>query len=673
MNKTVKAFSILMVFGVAACSSGGSSSPGISQEENIARNYARSISTYKATVQEQLSEAQSALAIAESALLAAQNAKTSAEADIELNKVRAASALITTAAEKARLSANNAKQYIAKASSVSSTAEAEATTTASLATQTEEIVKKIEELLLATQEAVQELIKKEQAVQAAAAEEAAAKEALAAIDTKVKKELATAKEQLALAEAALRKTQAAKTSAEAAEAATQAKVAANMAKTAAEKAVEEAKNSGLADILSNVEAAQAMAKSAQVAADNASNFVAELLAKEEGIAREESEKIAKANSEAQAAQEEAQAQLEEAKAAIATVTLSSTTAIKATSSATANDSVTRATEALLKLEVAANAAKVAADKAKNVSSASEKAAEAAKVAQIAADEIANLVTNGKNAVKEATLAVNVLISREKEMTTSYSYSRSDSIVKDYLDTTKRDALLTEIKKNPNNLVAGGTSCKAGTASDPGPCFAGGTISKTGEIVQGKERGTLLGSYAQSYSGYAVLREEYSNLSGATNTGDANAYLALAQSDQLVSDKALVTNATYTGTASYSTRGIGVIATDLLTMNVKDDNISGYVYRTVTSGRGNTTTRAYVQMRDAQIKVDNGVVGFDGNAFIDSSAKGVNGNVPTSTADAANGTYRGVFVGPNAKEVVGTFETNTDVVDSVRGAFAGSKE
>lgn len=670
MNKTVKAFSILMVFGVAACSSGGSSSPGISQEENIARNYARSISTYKAAVQEQLSEAQSALAIAESALLAAQNAKTSAEADIELNKVRAASALITTAAEKARLSANNAKQYIAKASSVSSTAEAEATTTASLATQTEEIVKKIEELLLATQEAVQELIKKEQA---AAAEEAAAKEALAAIDTKVKKELATAKEQLALAEAALRKTQAAKTSAEAAEAATQAKVAANMAKTAAEKAVEEAKNSGLADILSNVEAAQATAKSAQVAADNASNFVAELLAKEEGIAREEAEKIAKANSEAQAAQAEAQAQLAEAKTAITTVNLSSTTATKATSSATANDSVTRATEALLKLEVAANAAKVAADKAKNVASASEKAAEAAKATQVAADEIANLVTNGKNAVKEATLAVNVLISREKEMTTSYSYSRSDSIVKDYLDTTKRDALLTEIKKNPNNLVAGGNSCEAGTANKPGPCFAGGTISKTGEVVQGKERGTLLGSYAQSYSGYAVLREEYSNLSGVANTGDANAYLALAQSDQLVSDKALVTNATYTGTASYSTRGRGVIATDLLTMNMKDDNISGYVYRTVTSGRGNTTTRTYVQMRDAQIKVDNGVVGFDGNAFIDSSAKGVNGNVPTSTADAANGTYRGVFVGPNAKEVVGTFETNTDVVDSVRGAFAGSKE
>ncbi|MDG2941098.1 hypothetical protein [Exercitatus varius] len=265
----------------------------------------------------------------------------------------------------------------------------------------------------------------------------------------------------------------------------------------------------------------------------------------------------------------------------------------------------------------------------------------------------------------------------KVSTTNYSYKRPDSVVHNYADVAKRDVLLAEIKKN-ENLVAGGTSCAAGTAGNPGECFGGGKLGKTagsreGEVVPGKAKGTVLGSYAQAYSGYAVIREAYDG-NADSNVGDANAYLALADSNNLVKDKKLVTDATYTGTASYTLNGNTAVRTDLLTMNVKDDSISGNVYRTTTSGKGVTSTKTYVQFRTAGISIDDvsGVVGFNGKAFIDTSAKSVTGTSPKTTSDTANGTYQGVFAGPNAKEVVGTFETNSNIEKSVRGAFAASK-
>ncbi|MDG2954540.1 hypothetical protein P7M11_07360 [Bisgaard Taxon 10/6] len=286
--------------------------------------------------------------------------------------------------------------------------------------------------------------------------------------------------------------------------------------------------------------------------------------------------------------------------------------------------------------------------------------------------VSNHVTKLKEQETDAIELTNFRVS-----TTNYSYKRSDSVVHNYADVAKRDTLLAEIKNN-ENLIAGGTSCAAGTPGNPGACFGGGKLGKAagsreGEIVPGKAKGTVLGSYAQAYSGYAVIREAYDG-NADSNVGDANAYLALVDSNNLVKDKKLVTDATYMGTASYTLNGNTAVRTDLLTMNVKDDAISGNVYRTTTNGKGVTSTNTYVQFRTAGISVDDvsGVVGFNGKAFIDTSAKSVVGTSPKTTSDAANGTYQGVFAGPNAKEVVGTFETNSNIEKSVRGAFAASK-
>ena len=311
----------------------------------------------------------------------------------------------------------------------------------------------------------------------------------------------------------------------------------------------------------------------------------------------------------------------------------------------------------------AKAEKEAAEKAQKEAEeqAAKEAADKAEAERLAAEKAAKEAA--EKAEKERQAAEQVAF---QLATTAYSAARTDSVAQDYKTFEKRAALLAEIKGQQKNTEKDGTSCATGSSKSPADCFAGSNG------VEGKSKGTLLAYYGQAYSGYAVIREEYSNLRPTENTGDANAYLALADENNLTKDKAAVTNATYNGRASYSKDGNAVVFSDKVQMTVKDDQISGYVYRNKTV-RGKEITETYAEFQQGQINAENGRVTFNGNALINMSPGQNEGSTPMAAKNIDKnqaGHYQGTFVGAQAQEMVGTFETTED--NSVRGAFAASK-
>ncbi|MGX2957582.1 transferrin-binding protein-like solute binding protein, partial [Ursidibacter arcticus] len=175
---------------------------------------------------------------------------------------------------------------------------------------------------------------------------------------------------------------------------------------------------------------------------------------------------------------------------------------------------------------------------------------------------------------------------------------------------------------------------------------------------------------QSYSGYAVIREE----SGLVDQ-PANAYVAVVTTP--TTDKSLVVDATYKGNAVYSTKNGNAYAgytvrgyNAELTLNVKNGVVSGDIKSTV--GRQPTIAT----FNDADIQVANNGLVFEGNAKFNTAAP----LALTGAKDAAgqrlesiDGIYKGQFAGANAEEVVGTFETNSTEKDfSVQGSFMGKK-
>lgn len=190
-------------------------------------------------------------------------------------------------------------------------------------------------------------------------------------------------------------------------------------------------------------------------------------------------------------------------------------------------------------------------------------------------------------------------------------------------------------------------------------------------------GTILTTTANSYGGYAVIRENYSDTIGGGST-PFNNFVAVAKT--ATTDKATVVDATYKGSAALSTMNFITLLERTnqnepqyeLTFNVKDDMVSGGIVNTNTA---NIAKRAelgqaaeMISFKESRIQVSDDVVGFNGEAQFNYGY----GFLPTATGDGS-GTYQGIFMGDNAEGVVGTFSTNNTAQDSsVQGAFVGSK-
>lgn len=194
-------------------------------------------------------------------------------------------------------------------------------------------------------------------------------------------------------------------------------------------------------------------------------------------------------------------------------------------------------------------------------------------------------------------------------------------------------------------------------------------------------GTILMNYRQSYTGFAVIREDetlWKNDDG-DRVSSMNSYVYFTNSP--VTDKALVTNATYTGamgeadsitdnTAVVLERGYAYapFMSNLgFTLNVTDGSVSGNIYYDK-----NQTTIVTLNSADVAVNSD-GVVGFDGTANFHADALYIN-KQEDGTYQDVSGTYNGIFAGANAEEVVGSFQTDKqeEAKNNVQGIFIGTK-
>ncbi|RRN00487.1 hypothetical protein EIM44_11530 [Bibersteinia trehalosi] len=160
---------------------------------------------------------------------------------------------------------------------------------------------------------------------------------------------------------------------------------------------------------------------------------------------------------------------------------------------------------------------------------------------------------------------------------------------------------------------------------------------------------------QSYSSYAVIREDYE-----AEDVPANSYVAV-NLDPVKAENIAKVSGTYTGQATYSGKNRPNALTRDFTMTVNDSGVSGEVYTTATNG--NKTV--WVSLNDTTLSVENGAVTFTGTATFNESTFGV-----------ADGTYQGSFAGNESEktEVIGTFESSESTdAGSIQGAFAGTKE
>lgn len=190
-------------------------------------------------------------------------------------------------------------------------------------------------------------------------------------------------------------------------------------------------------------------------------------------------------------------------------------------------------------------------------------------------------------------------------------------------------------------------------------------------------GTILTTTANTYGGYAVIRETYSETIGGGNT-PFNSYVAVANT--ATTDKNAVVDATYKGSAAYSTGNMITLmekantgeAQFEFTLNVKDNAVSGGIANTNANIQAKRAERGeakdIISFKQAEVRVIDDVVGFKGDAQFNYGW----GFLPNATGDG-KGQYQGVFTGKNAEGVVGTFSTtDTQKENSVQGAFVGSR-
>lgn len=180
-------------------------------------------------------------------------------------------------------------------------------------------------------------------------------------------------------------------------------------------------------------------------------------------------------------------------------------------------------------------------------------------------------------------------------------------------------------------------------------------------------GTLLGAYNQSYSAYAVIRNDYEKDEEGKKSNEeepSNVYIALVTNP--TTELSSVVDATYTGLVSYSRQNApNIITRDTLTMRVKDHQVSGEATQTTNSGVVHNT----ITFESANIVQGSDGIVFSGNAVFRQnsfySSNDYEGDI--------QGKYQGIFAGSQAEEMIGTFHSNnTNKLTSVQGAFAATK-
>lgn len=281
------------------------------------------------------------------------------------------------------------------------------------------------------------------------------------------------------------------------------------------------------------------------------------------------------------------------------------------------------------------------------------------------EEIAALQTKLTQAEKEAQEAKAALTRQQAEQSTNND-SEAATTTSDYSIGTTAVAL-EELKTAIENGTALQKQAEAESKN------INSLIGATAKVPAG----TILSTSANNYGGYAIIRETYSDTIGG---GDQpfNRYVALAKT--ATTDKNAVVDATYKGSAAYSTGNMITLMEKTnqgeyqfeLTLNVKDNAVSGGITNT---NAGIQTKRAelgqpaeMISFKQAAVSVNDNVVGFNGDAQFNYGW----GFLPNADGDG-KGSYQGVFTGENAEGVVGTFSTtDTQAKNSVQGAFVGAK-
>lgn len=222
------------------------------------------------------------------------------------------------------------------------------------------------------------------------------------------------------------------------------------------------------------------------------------------------------------------------------------------------------------------------------------------------------------------------------------------------------------KASITKYFAGGDSAAYAAVSDPATKAAvTSTIdSSTGTCDQSPapacydrsvEKGKVLATQKQAYSSFATLRETFS-ISPLSEQQPVNSFVYFVGTP--TTDVAAVVDANYRGAAKFSSGNKLDVTNANVTLSVRNSKLAGELL--------NDSAGVIASLDATEVKIVNGMVGFNGTASFIGANFGLPGTI--------SGTYKGVFAGAAAEEVVGTFESNsTERTQSIQGAFSATKQ
>ncbi|WP_150539307.1 hypothetical protein [Actinobacillus vicugnae] len=216
--------------------------------------------------------------------------------------------------------------------------------------------------------------------------------------------------------------------------------------------------------------------------------------------------------------------------------------------------------------------------------------------------------------------------------------------------TDETSYLYKYINEPLTLIEAMSSSQTQTASS----CTNSASSYDGSCRKTVSAGTVMLKNEQTYSSYAVIREEIKDSS------PANSYVAVVTTATPESNKSSALNASYAGKAAYSLNNAVAVTSANFAMSVDNNGgITGSIY---TGGTNGGSVKTFATFDNGTISITNGYATFNGDATF-----------AVSSSLNESGTYQGYFAGSEANEVVGTFETDATASKTVQGAFAGTKQ
>lgn len=627
MNKKYVNTAVSLLFCLAGCQSGSNSQPGISSAEHTSNVTVENLKKYAEDAESDLTTTNQALQDAQAALLDAKNAKTEQEALAA--KTKAENALV-----KANEALSSTDSDVSSASSLSTKEGYSREESQKNVKRISEIQKEIQKIIANIQSVISDF---DSAVDNAKSLENAEKEKvrLAQLFTELGNIFVQVSEQNTLTNNIyIQKAENAQNSDQALSALSEAKLKAQTVQELADKANQLVNQAGnVASLNEEKNKIENLVAQFNQTLNNIQNKAKNLLMSELNITETEAGNIVNGLSDVTSAKVMTEEEFNKIQALNTSLSLAKDIAVSATNTNAVNaeieklnNAVAEAKASLSKIEANAKQAHAAA---LVVNSVTEDANQIQKLLEDAQGLVAQLEAN----LSIATAARDTRIARDKEATTNNAYSDPRSIVQEYLDKAKREELIAAVTAKGTDISACGSNVKQSCSNK----------------YPGAAKGDLLRQYVQSYSSYAVLREEFSE-----KVNPSNAYMALVKEENLVKDKSLIpVDAQYKGKSSFSQANNVLVTTYDFELNVKDNKVSGAAY-TVNSKKKRVD---YILLESGNISVRNDAVGFSGVADFEKLKKG-------------KGTYQGVFAGSKAEEVVGTFENNAKDKDAIQGAFAG---